>query len=36
MEASFAAFYREISAEKYGREEQKEEFYEGYYNGRIV
>lgn len=36
IEASFAAFYREISAEKYGREEQKEEFYEGYYNGRIV
>ena len=36
MEASFAAFYREISAEKYGREEQKEDFYEGYYNGRIV
>ena len=25
MEASFAAFYREISAEKYGREEKKEE-----------
>ena len=37
MEASFAAFYREIKAEKYGREEQqREEFYEGYYNGRIV
>lgn len=36
METSFAAFYREIKAEKYGREEQKEEFYEGYYNGRIV
>lgn len=36
MEASFAAFYREISAEKYGREEKKEELYEGYYNGRIV
>ena len=36
MEASFAAFYREIKAEKYGREEKKEEFYEGYYNGRIV
>ena len=36
MEASFAAFYREITAEKYGREEKKEEFYEGYYNGRIV
>lgn len=36
MEARFAAFYREISAEKYGREEQKEDFYEGYYNGRIV
>ena len=36
MEASFAAFYREIKAEKYGREENKEEFYEGYYSGRIV
>ena len=36
MEASYAAFYREIKAEKYGREEQKEEYYEGYYNGRIV
>ncbi len=36
MEASFAAFYREITAEKYGREEKKEEIYEGYYNGRIV
>ena len=36
MEASFAAFYREIKAEKYGREEKKEEFYEGYYNGRLV
>lgn len=36
MEASFAAFYREIKAEKYGREEQKEESYESYYNGRIV
>ncbi len=37
MEASYAAFYREIKAEKYGREEeQREEFYEGYYNGRIV
>jgi len=36
METSFAAFYREIKAEKYGREEQKEDFYEGYYNGRIV
>ncbi len=36
METSFAAFYREIKAEKYGREEKKEEFYEGYYNGRIV
>lgn len=36
METSFAAFYREITAEKYGREEKKEEFYEGYYNGRIV
>ena len=36
MESSFAAFYREIKAEKYGREEQKEETYEGYYSGRIV
>lgn len=36
MEASFAAFYREIKAEKYGREEKKEETYEGYYSGRIV
>ena len=36
METSFAAFYREIKAEKYGREEKKEEYYEGYYNGRIV
>ena len=36
MEASYAAFYREITAEKYGREEKKEEVYEGYYNGRIV
>ena len=36
MEASFAAFYREITAEKYRREEQKEETYEGYYSGRIV
>lgn len=36
MEASFAAFYREISAEKYGREQQKETTYEGTYNGRIV
>lgn len=35
MEASYAAFYREIKAEKYGREE-KEETYEGFYNGRIV
>lgn len=32
MEASFAAFYREIKAEKYGREEKKEEPYEGFYN----
>ncbi len=32
MEASFAAFYREIRAEKYGREEKKEEPYEGFYN----
>jgi len=36
METSYAVFYREICAEKYGREEKKEEFYEGYYNGRIV
>ena len=36
QQASFASFYREIKAEKYGREEKKEEFYEGYYNGRIV
>ena len=36
METSFAAFYREIKAEKYGREEKKEDFYEGYYNGHIV
>lgn len=36
METSFAAFYREIKAEKYGREETKEEFYEGNYNSRIV
>lgn len=33
MEASFAAFYREIKAEKYGREEKKDEPYEGFYNG---
>lgn len=32
MEASFAAFYREIHAEKYGREEKKEDPYEGFYN----
>lgn len=32
MEASTAAFYREIKAEKYGREEKKEEPYEGFYN----
>lgn len=31
MEASFAAFYREIKAEKY-RREKKEEPYEGFYN----
>lgn len=36
MEASFAAFYREIRAEKYGREEKKEEPYEGFYNGYTV
>lgn len=36
MEASFAAFYREIKAEKYGREEKKEEPYEGFYNGYTV
>ena len=35
-EASFAAFYREIKEEKYGREEKKEEFYEGFYSGRLV
>ncbi len=35
MEASFAAFYREIKAEKYGRE-TKEEPYEGFYNGYTV
>ena len=36
MEASYAAFYREIKAEKYGRE-SKEETNEGfYYNGHIV
>lgn len=35
METSFAAFYREIKAEKYGREE-KEETYEGFYNGYTV
>lgn len=32
MEASYAAFYREITAEKYGREEKKDEPYEGFYN----
>lgn len=36
MEASFAAFYREIKAEKYGREEKKEEPYEGFYNSYTV
>lgn len=36
METSFAAFYREIKAEKYGREEKKEEPYEGFYNSRLV
>lgn len=36
MEASFAAFYREIRAEKYGREEKKDEPYEGFYNGYSV
>ncbi len=36
MEASFAAFYREIRAEKYGREEKKEEPYEGFYNSYTV
>jgi len=35
MEASFAAFYREIKAEKYGRE-TKEEVYEGYDNSYTV
>ena len=32
QQASYAAFYREIKAEKYGREEKKEEPYEGFYN----
>ena len=32
MEASYAAFYREIQKEKNGREETKEEPYEGFYN----
>lgn len=32
MEASYAAFYREIKAEKYGREEKKEDPYEGFYS----
>ncbi len=36
METSFAAFYREIKAEKYGREEKKEEPYEGFYNSYTV
>lgn len=36
METSFAAFYREIKAEKYGREEKKDDPYEGFYNGRLV
>lgn len=36
MEASYAAFYREIKAEKYGREEKKEEPYEGFYSGNLV
>lgn len=35
IEASFAAFYREVKAEKYGRE-VKEEPYEGFYNGYTV
>ena len=34
METSFAAFYREIRAEKYGREEKKEDPYEGFYNSQ--
>jgi len=33
METSFAAFYREIKAEKYGREQKEEGSYEGFYNG---
>lgn len=36
MEASYAAFYREIKAEKYGREEKEEEPYEGFYHGSLV
>lgn len=36
MEASFAAFYREIKAEKYGREDKEEQPYEGFYNGYTV
>ena len=36
METSFAAFYREIKAEKYGQEEKKDEYYEGFYNGHLV
>ena len=35
MEASMAAFYREIKVEKYGRE-SKEEPYEGFYNSDTV
>ena len=36
MEASFAAFYREIKVEKYGPEEKKDEPYEGFYNSYTV
>ena len=36
MEASYAAFYREITAEKYGREPKEEENEGFYYNGHIV
>ena len=35
IEASFAAFYREIKVEKYKRE-VKDEPYEGFYNGYTV
>jgi len=36
VQKSALNYYREITEEKYGRKEQKEEFYEGYYSGRIV